>query len=69
MAVTLWQYINAELDGNLGDLLREWHVSEGVGTPTIAKRLRERGYQVEQRTVWRWLKQEGIEKGASYDVN
>ena len=63
MAVTLWDHINADLDGKLADLIYEWHFEEGIGTPTIAKRLRERGYEVEQRTVWRWLKEKNIEQG------
>jgi len=62
MPVTLWDYINEQMDGNLKDLLREWHYVEGVGTPTIATRLNEMGYEVEQRTVWRWLKQQKISK-------
>ena len=65
MAVTLWDHINADLDGKLAELIYEWHVKEKVGTPTIAKRLREQGYEVEQRTVWRWLKQKNIEQGGS----
>ena len=63
--ITLWDVINSNLDGGLPDLLRKWHTVEGIGTPTMAKRLNEMGYSVEQRTVWRWLKQEDItRKGA-----
>ena len=62
MAVTLWDYINDKLDDGLHALLEQWHVDEGLGTPTMAKRLNEMGYEVEQRTVWRWLKQEGISR-------
>jgi repressor of nif and glnA expression len=62
MPVTLWQYIDDDLDGGLKKLLTEWHAKEGIGTPTIAKRLNDMGYKVEQRTVWRWLKQENIAK-------
>jgi repressor of nif and glnA expression len=56
MPVTLFDHINANLDGGLKKLLVEWHTKEGVGSPTIAKRLTEAGYNVEQRTVHRWLK-------------
>jgi repressor of nif and glnA expression len=56
MPVTLFDHINANLDGGLKKLLVEWHTKEGVGSPTIAKRLTEAGYSVEQRTVHRWLK-------------
>lgn len=60
MAVTLWDHIDAALEGNLRHLLIDWHGIEGVGTPTIAKRLNEMGFEVEQRTVWRWIKAQGI---------
>jgi transposase len=50
------------MKGSLREQLVEWHVEEGLGTPTMAKRLNEMGYDVEQRTVWRWLKQEGISR-------
>ena len=56
MPVTLFDHINANLDGGLKKLLVEWHTKEGVGSPTIAKRLTEAGFSVEQRTVHRWLK-------------
>lgn len=64
MPVTLWQYVDngLESEGGLKKLLQQWHTKEGVGTPTIAKRLNEKGFVVEQRTVWRWLKQENIKK-------
>jgi|FreactTroBogLake_1042271.scaffolds.fasta_scaffold57521_2 hypothetical protein len=63
MPVTLWQYVDDQLDGGLRDLLVQWHSKDGIGTPTIARRLNEMGVgPVEQRTVWRWLKQEGIAK-------
>jgi len=65
MAVTLWDHINDQMGGGLKKLLVTWHTKEGIGTPTITKRLKEMGYQVEQRTVWRWLKKENIaRKGA-----
>ena len=56
MPVTLFDHIDANLDGGLKKLLVEWHTKEGVGSPTIAKRLTESGFSVEQRTVHRWLK-------------
>jgi len=56
MPVTLFDHIDANLDGGLKKLLVEWHTKEGVGSPTIAKRLTEAGFSVEQRTVHRWLK-------------
>ena len=62
MAITLWEFINSNMDGQLRDLLCKWHSEEGIGTPTMAKRLNDMGYSVEQRTVWRWLKQEDISK-------
>ena len=62
MPVTLWDYINSDMNGQLRRTLRKWHVHENLGTPTIAKRLNEMGYEVEQRTVWRWLKQQGISR-------
>ena len=62
MAVTLYEYVNEKLNGSLNALLIKWHKEEGVGTPTMAKRLNEMGYDVEQRTVWRWLKQQGISR-------
>ena len=55
-------YVTGKKRTGLGDLLHRWHVIEGIGTPTMAKRLNEMGYKVEQRTVWRWLKQEGISR-------
>ena len=60
MAVTLWDYINADMNGQLRKTIVHWYVDKGVGTPTMAKWLNDMGYDVEQRTVWRWLKQEGI---------
>lgn len=62
MAVTLWDYINNDLDGKLLTLLQQWYVEEGIGTPTMAKRLNSMGYDVEQRTVWRWIKQQDLAK-------
>ena len=62
MAVTLWDYINANMNGELRKTIVQWYVQEGIGTPTMAKRLNDLGYEVEQRTVWRWLKQEGIRR-------
>lgn len=62
MAVTLWQHVDAAMNGKLYDTLYEWHVNEGLGTPSMAKRLTDQGFSVEQRTVWRWLKQEGISR-------
>ena len=62
MAVTLWDHINEDMNGELRRTLRRWYVQEGLGTPTIAKRLNAMGYDVEQRTVWRWLKQQDIKK-------
>jgi transposase len=50
------------MNGSLRKQLVKWHVEEGLGTPTMAKRLNQMGYDVEQRTVWRWLKQEGISR-------
>jgi transposase len=60
MAITLWDFINTSMGGTLRNQLVEWHVAEGLGTPTIAKRLNALGYDVEQRTVWRWLRDEDI---------
>lgn len=62
MAVTLWEHIDKALDGQLEARLVEWHSVEGIGTPTIAKRLNAMGFEVEQRTVWRWIKQRSISK-------
>lgn len=62
MAVTLWEHIDSDLNGGLRDLLCKWHGEEGIGTPTMAKRLNSMGYTIEQRTIWRWLKREGIKK-------
>ena len=53
MPVTLFDHIDANIDGGLKKLLVEWHTKEGVGSPTIAKRLTEAGFSVEQRTVHR----------------
>jgi len=55
-------YVNGKKRVGLGELLHRWHVIEGIGTPTMAKRLNDMGYKVEQRTVWRWLKQEDISR-------
>lgn len=60
MAITLWEYVNSSLDGSLRQKLVDWHVKEGIGAPTIAKRLNEMGFDVEQRTVWRWIRDEDI---------
>lgn len=60
MAITLWEYIDADMKGKLRENLVKWHVEENMGTPAIAKKLVDKGYSVEQRTVWRWLQQEGI---------
>jgi hypothetical protein len=62
VAVTLWEHIDGALDGQLEALLIEWHSVEGIGTPTIAKRLNSMGFEVEQRTVWRWINQRKITK-------
>jgi transposase len=62
VAVTLWDHIDSLMGGSLKDQLVKWHTEEGLGTPTMAKRLNDMGYEVEQRTVWRWLKQEGISR-------
>ena len=64
MAVLLWDAVNEKMNGSLRDLLVIWHTIEGLGSPSIAKRLNEMGYPVEQRTVWRWLRDEGIKRGA-----
>ena len=63
MAITLWDHIDAGLGGQLEATLRKWHIEEGIGTPTIARRLNEAGFHVEQRTVWRWLNQYNINRG------
>ncbi len=60
MAITLWEYVNTSLEGNLRNLLIDWHIKEGLGTPTIAKRLNTMGFPIEQRTVWRWIRDEDI---------
>jgi len=60
MGVTWWDHIDASLDGKLEALLRQWYVQEGLGTPAIAKELNALGFPIEQRTVWRWLKQKNI---------
>ena len=60
MGITLWEYVDGELDGGLEKQLREWHTKEGIGTPTIATRLQDMGFDIEQRTVWRWLKAKQI---------
>ena len=64
MPVTLWDHANEKLQsqGGLRKVLKQWHVKEGIGTPTIAKRLNEMGIDVEQRTVWRWLQKEDINR-------
>lgn len=62
MAVTLFDHVNDKLNGGLHKLLRKWHVEEGIGTPTMAKRLNDMGFDVEQRTVWRWLQKEAISR-------
>ena len=59
MAVTLWDYINESMNGSLKETLQQW-VDEGIGTPTMAKRLQADGHDLEQRTVWRWIKQYNI---------
>jgi len=61
VGITLWEYIDADMKGKLRENLLKWHVEQKMGTPSIAKKLvEEYGYSVEQRTVWRWLQQEGI---------
>ena len=62
MAITLYDYIDGQMKGGLQDLLEGWHIEEGLGTPTMAKRLNDMGYPVEQRTVWRWLRDRGINR-------
>jgi len=64
MAVTLWDTVDEKLHGSLRDLLVIWHKVEGLGSPSIAKRLQEMGHDVEQKTVWRWLRDQNIERGA-----
>ena len=54
--ITLWEHIDKQMDGKLKEMLIEWHSQKGYGTPTIAKNLQELGFEVEQRTVWRWIK-------------
>jgi hypothetical protein len=63
VAITLWDHIDAAMNGELEATLRKWHTDEGIGTPTMARRLEALGHQVDQRTVWRWIKQKNIVKG------